>query len=353
MTDSEPRRKTKRYLLGGLAVGALALLAIGVAWSVFGGRSKIDRPPLPSPNGYQELAALGDQIVFEKTWLEADAGPDDWRAFVEANPTTLARAREALEQDSMVPIFFQQEDMDFQVIGNLRQLARFFSAAGRLAQEEGKFDEAARQHLDNVRLGHRIRGGLLIHRMMGFAIEGMGLSGLQELREDLDAETCRMVSRSLADLDRSREPIAETLALDQNWGMKSNGPIASMVMSWSGALQASIAGNQKRFTTINNRHEAHLRLLQTDLAIRAFQKEQGKRPETLTDLVPKYLDSVPLDPFGDGPLSYRLEGESYQLYSVGPDGINDGGKPFDGKTNWEKAKGDATLETYRYEEPAE
>ncbi len=56
------------------------------------------------------------------------------------------------------------------------------------------------------------------------------------------------------------------------------------------------------------------------LGIRAFQLETGHLPARLSDLVPKYLSAVPDDPFGSGSLKYGVSGESYVLYSVGPDG---------------------------------
>ena len=73
---------------------------------------------------------------------------------------------------------------------------------------------------------------------------------------------------------------------------------------------------------------ARLRLLATELALRCFQSEQGRAPEKLEDLVPKYLQRVPLDPFSNQPLIYRPQGTNWLCYSVAMDRVDDGGKPL-------------------------
>jgi hypothetical protein len=70
------------------------------------------------------------------------------------------------------------------------------------------------------------------------------------------------------------------------------------------------------------------------LALRAYQAREGRYPRQLADLTPKYLKVVPVDRFTEGPLIYRLEGEGngYVLYSVGPNGKDNGGEEM-GKGN--------------------
>jgi hypothetical protein len=71
------------------------------------------------------------------------------------------------------------------------------------------------------------------------------------------------------------------------------------------------------------------RLLAVSLALRAYKLEHAIYPSTLTALVPSYLDAVPDDPFNiSEPLKYRLTSTGYVLYSIGPDGNDDGGRPI-------------------------
>ena len=66
-----------------------------------------------------------------------------------------------------------------------------------------------------------------------------------------------------------------------------------------------------------------------DLALRAYRLEHGAYPATLAALTPAYLKQIPNDPFAaSGPLHYKRQGSKYVLYSIGPDGKDDGGKPI-------------------------
>ncbi len=81
-------------------------------------------------------------------------------------------------------------------------------------------------------------------------------------------------------------------------------------------------------------------LEQTETAIYWYLRKTGRFPHSLRKLVPRYLPSIPEDPFNyDKPLIYRLnsKGESFLLYSVGPDQVDNGGKPM--KRYW-KGSGD-------------
>ena len=77
-----------------------------------------------------------------------------------------------------------------------------------------------------------------------------------------------------------------------------------------------------------NRCAAMRRLLLVELALMSFRETHGRIPQQLDELVPEFLPAVPQDPFGAGSLKYRLiaDGKSYLLYSVGADGVDNGGK---------------------------
>lgn len=82
------------------------------------------------------------------------------------------------------------------------------------------------------------------------------------------------------------------------------------------------------------RNESVFGVLQTEVAIRRYSADQGHYPRTLKELAPKYLKSVPVDPFGVGrKLRYRRikGGKSFLLYSVGPDMHDDGGQAIVGR----------------------
>ncbi len=70
------------------------------------------------------------------------------------------------------------------------------------------------------------------------------------------------------------------------------------------------------------------RVAATALAVRLYELDHGRRPTTLAQLVPDYLSHVPEDPFTEGGhlLRYLPDEEHPVVYSIGDDGIDEGGK---------------------------
>src|SRR5947209_7864913 len=77
------------------------------------------------------------------------------------------------------------------------------------------------------------------------------------------------------------------------------------------------------------RNEQNLRNLHVAFALAAYHADLGRYPEKLAELAPKYIDQIPDDLFSGRPLICRLEGDGYLLYSVGVNGIDDGGRGYD------------------------
>jgi hypothetical protein len=72
-------------------------------------------------------------------------------------------------------------------------------------------------------------------------------------------------------------------------------------------------------------------LAATGLALRIYRAEHGRFPATLQELVPEYLPAVPRDALAeDGrALTYLLEADPRIVYSVGTDGVDNGGQFVD------------------------
>jgi hypothetical protein len=74
------------------------------------------------------------------------------------------------------------------------------------------------------------------------------------------------------------------------------------------------------------RIEAARDVVVTAIALKRFQMKHGAWPDTLGQLVPEYLPSVPMDPYDGKPLKYHPNTDgTFLLYSVGEDGLDDGG----------------------------
>ena len=60
----------------------------------------------------------------------------------------------------------------------------------------------------------------------------------------------------------------------------------------------------------------------TALAVERFRLSQGRLPGNLEELSPQFLSGVPIDPFNDAPLRYRLLEKGYTIQSAGQDQNN-------------------------------
>lgn len=114
-----------------------------------------------------------------------------------------------------------------------------------------------------------------------------------------------------------------------------------------------------RFVTSRDQSVVRARAAQTIVALETRIAATGKVPERLEELVPEFFDALPIDPFSGEPLRYRVRTAAelaayvaaagadggvlrpgpkpgprpYLLYSVGADGVDNGGvaaaKPFE------------------------
>jgi hypothetical protein len=111
------------------------------------------------------------------------------------------------------------------------------------------------------------------------------------------------------------------------------------VGNWSGGSPADVLPSfVRRLTSL----EIQRSLLVTAIALKRYQLKPGTYPAELSALKPEFLREVPRDPMDGKPLRYRLNPDgSFLLYSVGDDGVDDGGNTTpspDNPRNWTKAR---------------
>ena len=72
-------------------------------------------------------------------------------------------------------------------------------------------------------------------------------------------------------------------------------------------------------------------ILLVAIALQGYHADHKRYPDTLQQLVPEYLPALPADPFAtNGSFRYHLDaGDQYTMYSIGPNGIDDGGRVID------------------------
>ena len=157
-------------------------------------------------------------------------------------------------------------------MGSIRGgVVRALLAQGRLAELQGKVDEAAGCYADVIRLGdamsHRVP---MIAYLVSVAVQSTGLRHLRDLRAKLSPEECRKMITLLEDADRNRELARDVYNREtrfMNANVKKMGFFAGISMRVSGAHAKGLA--QSRFVAGNSHkkpQDAARRLLLTDLA---------------------------------------------------------------------------------------
>jgi hypothetical protein len=283
---------------------------------------------LPNPNGYEELLQAS-QAVTGKIDDAPDLDHDGLHALVATNAEALRLLRVGLSHRCAVPTEAQITNfasVSSDLIG-LKSLAKVLSAEGRRAEMENRPADAARSYVDAIRLGSDMsHGGLMMNRLVGIACEGVGSIPLVKLLPKLNCEQVRPLIADLERIDDATVPWREVLQNENRFARAQLGKYPNPIKLVSDLWQAR---DTRRASA--ERHDlaaAHLRLLIVELALRTYKCDQGTGPGSLIQLVPKYLQSLPMDPFSGKPLVYRPTGTNWVLYSLGPDRVDDGGKPM-------------------------
>lgn len=354
MTDTDPtglpnrpRRRWRRAAFLGIAAAGIGVAAVA-AW--YHAHPAATLLPVPDPNGYDDLLRAARAIsgtppkhgpqfgqITRQSAGEAafrlDPMASTWdeaRAYLDANRDVLARARGGLDRDCVVPVSFEigYDPNHNTTRADLDKLARVFLWEAHLAVREDRPAEAARSFLDLVRLGHAsARGGFEITFWgPGHPIESGGLIGLSRIVGELDPATCRRAIAVIGDLDRRREPYRALRARTEARNDALQGRFQTTLFEL--ANYRRLAEERRWLDESYDESIVLARLVEVELALRAFRVEEGRDPDDLRELIPSYLPDLPLDPFSGRPPAYRKGKSGPVIYSIGPDRIDDGGAPL-------------------------
>ncbi len=286
----------------------------------------IPEATLPNPNGYDTLVRVAEQVSAQTVPDKQTATPAQLRSFANKCQAMLDTAHAALDQPCQVPVKYDLSDIDVYDVMACRDLARAFVAEGALAEADGDRPKAVGCYFDAVRLGQAFaREGLAIHLVVGYAVEREGLQALHEISGSLTRRQCQKLSVTLRDFETQCELPDVTWIRERAW--MGNAP------GWADRLQFRIESafgivSQGRLCVGNafNYRQAVHRVLQVELALANYRLEHGEYPKRLAELVPEYIDVLPEDPFSGKTLVYRLTPKGYLLYSVGLNGVDEGGQ---------------------------
>lgn len=312
------------------------------------------------------------------------------RKLVEQNRAALAQLRLGLTQVYYLPpIRSLEATMPYYV--QFRQLGRLLRVEQELRWKRSDAEGAVNSGLDALQMGVQIsRGATYIGDRLSIAIEAIGRRELwQEIPALNAAQTRRAIGR-VQTIRGLRTPFADVVQQEKWWLQAGLQEILRQSDWQNNLLAGSSSSLQQRFERLRltvygtrgvlrnyTRYMEEMQavvalpyyqhakfpklptdpvnqLLATDadkfrlyhadaqtqddmlllaLCLHAYHLEHRKYPQSLAELVPEYLLQLPIDQFAaNGAYGYKTTPQGYVLYSVGPDGRDDGGAAIDDKT---------------------
>ncbi len=172
--------------------------------------------------------------------------------------------------------------------------------------------------------------------------DGTAIPDLFPDRSTLEDLGLRLYGSALARpwLNMDEEAFAETIGrIGEAWGLPyyQAKPLMEQIerevedLPRTRVLSREYLPSLTRAVEAQARNEAQLDLFQMGLSIEQYHARNGAYPTTLDAIASDVGGRVPVDPFTGQPYIYKPSGDSFLLYSVGSNAVDDGGK-FDYRT---------------------
>lgn len=160
---------------------------------------------------------------------------------------------------------------------------------------------------------------------------------------------CRALEDAMTELEHVNTLVAAQETIDSPTPV-GPGPLDGLEsVYFFGSYVVSVAQTLGRHYQTRCQLDASLTLL----ALREFNRQRGRYPETLDELLPDYLPRLPIDYADRQPLRYRLTDDGFLLYSIGLNGQDDGGQCTNSDNPWDPQNADAVFSKMRRPDPFE
>jgi len=366
----------RKWIAGGILLVVAAFLAFHLFTALSPLPIVVPTPVMPNPNGYDFFVRAGNALVREKQIGDPKANA---AKILSENAEAMRLARQGFGYRCVHPpvrggpTTTAAATATFARDAKMRGLARLFRLDGSTRASGRDWGGAASSDLDAIELGVAIcHGAKLMDSLIGSADVAIGRADLWDVIDHLNAGQARSVTGRLDSIFLNKASFADVMTEEKWWGIDERrttypAGISLFTLTWSkravirnfaNYMDAVIAQSKlsypQRQTPVKTpadpfnamivpvyrssefsfvRNDTEDALLIAKLALRTYFTEHGTYPNSLNDLTPNYLKTVPIDPFGTGPLKYQTTGAGYLLYSIGPDCVDDGGKPIDDPTH--------------------
>ena len=365
-----------------IGFGLLTLLTLRTLWGNLTPRVVVPPQANPPHNSYARFLQIAQKADTDRYRIRAAVSlrPENTKAWDLARRRRLRNAHQAeltAARDMLTRPYSdlggpRSHDRNIKMYTKFSTLSLLLLLDGDMKRDQGDLPGAAQSYTDAVIFGRVFAKGA---PFMGWeaaqSCQAAGQRRLWKILPRMEAQTARTVLRRLSGPHLSgAEGAAQSLAEDKYTvqtelaAFFAEYPLSFTYAVWGKTTMMNNGTNYVDALTASTRqpfalHEetplprdlltpfllplldkAHWKsaasdtqnaLLTTALAVQAFRREHsGAAPQNLTDLVPAYLPSVPVDPlaYPAAPLSYRTNADkTTTLWSVGPDNVQNNGTP--------------------------
>ena len=157
----------------------------------------------------------------------------------------------------------------------------------------------------------------------------MGNSFYERLEQAAAKPTHAQRKQAVATLDKECRELARSNR-ERVWIARREGESLRSVAAqrMGGILLGLLTPAVSAVLTAEERAATNMQLTQLAFPLGAYRTEQGEYPAELAKLVPKYIAELPKDVYTGADFRYRREGKGYVLYSLGPNGKDEGGRGY-------------------------
>lgn len=231
-----------------------------------------------------------------------------------------------------LPVWIEPDSDWWRVLTNMRRMTFIlsWSAANDLA--EGRSAAAFEKYQGQLGLAHQLEQQPVdIYDLVGIAIEAVALGNIRRavMRPETTPEQLQLLE-SVVDISVNRigghTEIAvrvERLIEEKHWSQLPF--LEKLGQRFDLKARAQRKEQKRRQHLIRLRYHATRRALPILVSLRRYKENTGVWPNTLAKLEPRLTSDLLIDPQNDSPFVYKRIGDSFLLYSKGPNGIDEAG----------------------------
>jgi len=218
----------------------------------------------------------------------------------------------------------------------MRQWAQMLVCAANNDQAVGRHDAAMQKYLCVIRMGeHLHRQPVLVDELVGIAVDALAVMSIKRFvlqalptkqhLEALEETLPHSKQKWLEQFENARE-------LENLYQRSQLGFISYSLTEWWFGIPNEKAFEHAKVLLLRLLSDEHgTRIL---IALRHYKDENGRWPENIDAVKSLLPKDILIDPANDGSFVYKVTGDSFTLYSKGPNNLDDDGQRNDGKDDW-------------------